>query len=146
MGILYCVHSSGALGLVDRVGVCRSRGKSGVRLLPAAYVRTTFPIQRPRYPHRVCSELENSGIRMTVGDCSVTEHRQWCPLYQTVKTVHVHAKPLKIIKKTKHGAECAWSLYRITEPLEKRCSENWIKTITLCLFLNSLSLALPWTI
>ena len=32
-----------------------------------------FPSNRPRYPHPVSSELENSGIRVAVGDCSVTE-------------------------------------------------------------------------
>ena len=41
------------------------------------------------------SELENSGIRVAVGDCSVTERRRWRPPYQTVKTVDVHAKPYK---------------------------------------------------
>ena len=41
------------------------------------------------------SELENSGIRVAVGDCSVTERRRWRPLYQTGKTVHVHAKHYK---------------------------------------------------
>ena len=38
------------------------------------------------------SELENSGIRVAVGDCSVTERRGWRPPYQTGKTMHVHAK------------------------------------------------------
>ena len=47
---------------------------------------------RPGYPHPVSSELENSGIRVAVGDCSVTERRLWGPPYQTGKTVHVHAK------------------------------------------------------
>ena len=41
------------------------------------------------------SELENSGIRVAVGDCSVTERRRWRPPYQTGKTVHVHAKDYK---------------------------------------------------
>ena len=47
---------------------------------------------RPGYPHPVSSELENSGIRVAYGDCSVTERRQWRPPYQTGKTVDVHAK------------------------------------------------------
>ena len=51
-----------------------------------------FRSNRPGYPHPVSSELENSGIRVTVGDCSVTERRRWRPPYQTGKTVHVHAK------------------------------------------------------
>ena len=51
-----------------------------------------FRSNRPGYPHPVSSELENSGIRVTVGDCSVTERRRWRPPYQTGKTVHMHAK------------------------------------------------------
>ena len=47
------------------------------------------------YPHPVSSELENSGIRVAVGDCSVTERRRWRLPYQTGNTVHVHAKHFK---------------------------------------------------
>ena len=54
-----------------------------------------FRLNRPRYPLQVSSELENSGIRGAVGDCSVTERRRWRPPYQTGKTVHVHAKNYK---------------------------------------------------
>ena len=56
-----------------------------------------FRSNRPGYPHSVSSELESSGtgIRVAVGDCSVTEHRRWCPPYQTGKTVHLHAKHYK---------------------------------------------------
>ena len=54
-----------------------------------------FRSNRPGYPHPVSSELENSGIRVAVGDCSVTERRRWRPPYQTGKTVHVHAKYYK---------------------------------------------------
>ena len=54
-----------------------------------------FRSNRPGYPHPVSSELENSGIRVAVGDCSVTERRRWHPPYQTGKTVHVHAKQYK---------------------------------------------------
>ena len=54
-----------------------------------------FRSNRPGYPHPVSSELENSGIRVVVGDCNVTERRLWCPPYQTGKTVHVHAKQYK---------------------------------------------------
>ena len=50
-----------------------------------------FRSSRPGYPHPVSSELENSGIRVAVGDCSVTERRRWRPPYQTGNTVHVHA-------------------------------------------------------
>ena len=38
------------------------------------------------------SELKNSGIRVAVGDCSVTEHRQW--LIKLAK-LYVHAKHYK---------------------------------------------------
>ena len=51
-----------------------------------------FRSSRPGYPHSVSSELEISGIRVAVGDCSVTELRQWRPPCQTSKTVHVHTK------------------------------------------------------
>ena len=51
-----------------------------------------FRSNRPGYPHPVSSELEISGIRVAVGDCSVTKRRRWRPPYQTGKTVHVHAK------------------------------------------------------
>ena len=52
-----------------------------------------FRPTRPGYPHQVSSELENSGIRVAVGDCSVTVRRR--SPYQTGKTVHVHAKHYK---------------------------------------------------
>ena len=51
-----------------------------------------FRSNRPGYPHPVSSELGNSGIRVAVGDCSVTESRWWRPPHQTGKTVHVQAK------------------------------------------------------
>ena len=54
-----------------------------------------FLSNRPGYSHPVSSELENSGIRVAVGDCSVTERRRWRPPYQTGKTVHVQAKHYK---------------------------------------------------
>ena len=59
------------------------------------HVRTIFPIQQTRISAPVSSELENSGIRVAVGGCSVTERRRWRPPYQTGKTVHVHAKHYK---------------------------------------------------
>ena len=69
-----------------------------------------FRSNRPGYPHPVSSELENSGIRVAVGDCSVTERRRWRPPYQNGKTVHVHAMR-------------QW--FRTAEPLGERCYENW---------------------
>ena len=41
------------------------------------------------------SELENNGIRVAVGDCSVTERRRRSPPYQTGKAVNMHAKHYK---------------------------------------------------
>ena len=54
-----------------------------------------FRSNRPGYPHPVSSELENSGIRVAVGDFCVTGRRRWRPPYQTGETVHVHAKHYK---------------------------------------------------
>ena len=54
-----------------------------------------FRSNRPGYPHPVSSELENCGIRVAIGDCSVTERRRWRPPNQTGKAVYVHAKHYK---------------------------------------------------
>ena len=54
-----------------------------------------FRSNRLGYSHPMSSELENSGIREAVGDCSVTERWQWRPPYQTGKIMHVHAKHYK---------------------------------------------------
>ena len=85
---------SGELGLVDRVLALHamSRGFDSHR---GHKSEQFFRSNRPGYPHPVSSELENSGIRVAVGDCSVTERRRWRPPYQTGKTVHVHAKHYK---------------------------------------------------
>ena len=66
-----------------------------INIKPGAHVRTIFRSNSPGYPHPVSSELKNSGIRVAVGDCIVTERRRWRPPYQTGKTVHVHAKHYK---------------------------------------------------
>ena len=44
-------------------------------------------INRPGNPHPVCSELQNSRIRVAVGDCSVTERRRWRPPTCARKTI-----------------------------------------------------------
>ena len=82
---------SGEPGLVDRVLAlnARSRGFDSHR---GHMSERFFRSNRPGYLHPVSSELENSGIRVAVGDCSVTECRRWHPPYRTGKTVHVHAK------------------------------------------------------
>ena len=84
-----------------------------------------FRSKRPGYPHPVCSELEKSGIRVAVGDCSVTECRRWRPPYQTGKTVHVHANTLQTWRGRTHGAGCAWPWFRTAEPFGERGNENW---------------------
>ena len=71
------------------------------------------------------SELENSGIRVAVGDCSVTERRRWRPPYQTGKTVHMHAKTLQTQRGRTHGARCVRQWFRTAEPLGERRYENW---------------------
>ena len=53
-----------------------------------------FRSKRPGYPHPVSSELENSGIRLAVGDCSITERRV-ASVLSNRQTVHVHAKHYK---------------------------------------------------
>ena len=60
--------------------------------MSVSFFERIFRSNRPGYPHPVSSELENSCIRVAVGDCSDTERRRWRLLYQTGKTVHVHAK------------------------------------------------------
>ena len=54
-----------------------------------------FRSNRPECPHPVCSQLENSGIRVVVCDCSINERRWWRPPYQTGKTVYVQANTLQ---------------------------------------------------
>ena len=66
-----------------------------------------FRSNRPGYPHTVSSELENSGIRVAVGDCSVTERRRWRPPYQTSKTVHVHANTTNTTRTDARHRVCA---------------------------------------
>ena len=88
------IPPSGASGLEDSVFAVDtgSRGFDSDRRHMSERI---FRTNRPGYSHPVCSELENSGIRVAVGDCSVTERRRWCPPYQTDKTVHVHVKTLQ---------------------------------------------------
>ena len=77
-----------------------------------------FRSDRPGYPHQVRSELENSGIRVAVGDCSVTERRRRRPPYQTGKTLQTQ-------RGRTHGAGCVRQWFRIAEPLGERHYENW---------------------
>ena len=81
---------SGEPGLVDRVLVLHA-GSRGFDSHRGQMSERFFRSNRPGYSHPVNSELENSAIRVAVGDCSVTERRRWRPPYQTGKTVHEHA-------------------------------------------------------
>ena len=87
-------HISGEPGLVDRVLALQAESQ-GFDSHRGHMSERFFRSKRLGYPHPVSSELENSGIRVAVGDCSVTERRLWHPPYQTSKTVHVHAKHYK---------------------------------------------------
>ena len=108
---------SGAPGLVDRVFAFHagSRGfDSNRRHMSERFFRSN----RPEYPHPVCSELENSGIRVAISDWSVTERRGWCPPYQTGETVHVHTNTLR--------RRCARPWFSTAESLGERRYESWI--------------------
>ena len=83
-----------------------------------------FWINNPGYPHPVSSELENRSIRVAVGDCSVTERRQWRPPYQTGKTACAR-KTLQTQWGWTHGAKCVRQWFRTAEPLGERRYENW---------------------
>ena len=94
----YCqkqsIEKSGEPGLVDKVLTLHG-GSRGFDFHRGHMSERFLRSNRPGYPHPLSSELENSGIRVAVGDCSVTERRRWRPPYQTGKTVHVHAKHYK---------------------------------------------------
>ena len=62
------------------------------------------------------SELENSGIRVAVGDCSVTERRRNCACTR---------KTLQTQRGRTHGAGCVRQWFRTAEPLGERRYENW---------------------
>ena len=88
------ISFSGEPDLVDRV-LALHAGSQGFDSHRGHMSERFFRSNRPGYPHPVSSELENSGIRVAVGDCSVTECQRWRPPYQIGKTVHVHAKHYK---------------------------------------------------
>ena len=70
------------------------------------------------------SELENSGIRVAVGDSSVTERRRWRPPYQTGKTACAR-KTLQTQRGRTHGGGCVRQWFRTAEPFGERRYENW---------------------
>ena len=95
IGIHTQSHSkSGESGLVDSV-LALHAGIRGFDSHRGHMSERFFQSNRPWYPHPLSSELENSGIRVAVGDCSVNERRRRRPPYQIGKTAHVHAKHYK---------------------------------------------------
>ena len=97
---------SGEPGLVDRV-LALHAGSRGFDSHRGHMSERFFRSNRPGYPHPVSSELEISGIRVAVGDCSVTERRRWRPPYQTGKTVHVHANTTNTTRTGARRRVCA---------------------------------------
>ena len=85
---------SGEPGIVDRV-LALHAGSQGFDSHRGHKSEQFFQSNRLGYPHPVSSEMENKGIRVVVGDCSVTERWRRRPPYQTGKTLHVHAKHYK---------------------------------------------------
>ena len=90
----HLVNVSEEPGLVDRVLPLHAVSR-GFDSHQGHMSERFFRSNRPGYPHPESSELENSGIRVAVGDCSVTERQRWRSPYQTAKTVHVHANHYK---------------------------------------------------
>ena len=86
---------------------------------------------RPGYPLPVCSELENSGVRVVVGDCSVTEYRRWRPPLSYRQSCTRARKTLQTRGRA-HGAGCARPWLRTAEPLGKRRDEKWITKTWKC--------------
>ena len=97
---------SGEPGLVDRVLTLHA-GSWGFDSHRGHMSERFFRSNRTGYPQPVSSELENSGIRVAVGDCSVTERRRWRPPYQTGKTVHVHANTTNTTRTDARRRMCA---------------------------------------
>ena len=71
-------HFGTAPGLVDRMFTVHA-GSRGFDPHRQHMSEQFFRSNRLGYPHPVSAELENSGIRVAVGDCSVTECHRWHP-------------------------------------------------------------------
>ena len=93
-----------------------------------------FRSSRPGYPHPVRSELENGGIRVAVGDCSVTERRRWHPPYKNRQNCACARKTLQTQRGRMHGTGCVWQWFRTAEPLGERRYGNWnTHSVSFCL-------------
>ena len=115
---------SGEPGLVDRV-LALHAGSRGFDSHRGHMSERFFRSNRPGYSHPVSSELENSGIRVAVGDCSVTERRRWRPPYQNRQNCACARKTLQTRRGRTHGAGCVRQWFRTAEPLGERRYENW---------------------
>ena len=109
--VLIFIGKDGEPGLVDRVLALHAGSRGFDSHLSERFFRSS----RPGYPHPLSSELENSGIRVAVCDCSVTERRRWRLPYQTGKTVHVHAKHYRHNEDGRTAP--VWQWFRTAEPL-----------------------------
>ena len=74
----------------------------------------------PGNMHPVCFELENSGIRVGVGDCTVTERRRWLTPYEPVKLY------MCTTRTDVRCRVCVRPWFRTAEPLGEGRYENWI--------------------
>ena len=114
---------SGEPGLVDRV-LALHAGSRGFDSHRGHMSERFFRSNRPGYPHPVSSELENSGIRVAVGDCRslnvgggvCLSNRQNCTCAR---------KTLQTQQGRTHGAGCVRQWLRTAEPLGERRYENW---------------------
>ena len=70
-GLIILVSFCGEPGLVDQV-LALHAGSREFHSHSGHMSERFFRSNRPGYPHPVNSELENSGIRVAVGNCSVT--------------------------------------------------------------------------
>ena len=71
----------------------------------------------------ICT-LEYSGIRVAVGDCSVTECRRWRPPYQNRQICTCARRALQTQRGRTNGAGCVRQWFRTAEPLGERRYEN----------------------
>ena len=111
----------GEPGLVDRV-LALHAGSRGFDSHRGHMSEPFFQSNRPGYPHPESSELEIRGIRMAVGDCSVTvvasalSNRQNCTCAR---------RTLQTQQGRTHGAGCVRQWFRTAEPLGERRYEHW---------------------
>ena len=118
-----CHRGEPGLGLVDRVLTLHA-GSRGFDSLREHMSERFFRSNRPGYPHPMSSELENSGIRVAVGDCSVTEVGGGVRLIKPAKLGMCTQNTTNTTRTdARHWFVRQW--FRTTEPLGERRYENW---------------------